>query len=153
HPLHAQTVTASLTNVGVQPQAIAVNPVTNKIYVATAGGAAEGIDGATRAGTSVTAGRNPAAVAVNSVTNTIYVVNQIDGTVPVMDGSPDTVTATVTVGISPVAVAVNSVTNKIYVANRGSSNVTVIDGAGNTPTNVSLGAAGINPQAVAVNPV
>src|SRR5262245_10316135 len=47
-PLRAQNVSATL-NIGIQPQAVAVNPVTNKIYVANAGGTAAVIDGATGA--------------------------------------------------------------------------------------------------------
>jgi YVTN family beta-propeller protein len=147
----AQTIGATL-NVGVQPQAVAVNPVTNQIYAAVSQGVSV-IDGATGAVSTVTAGTNPVAVAVNVATNRIYVANHVSNNVSVIDGSTNTVTATLTVGTGPVALAVNSVTNQIYVASRAGSSFTVIDGATNTPTTVSLGAPGINPAAVAVNPV
>src|SRR5215469_8171363 len=150
-PIQGQTVSATL-NVGVQPQAVAVNPVTNQIYVAVSQGASV-IDGSTGAVSTVTAGTNPVAVAVNAASNRIYVANHISNNVTVIDGSSNTVIATVTVGTGPVALAVNSVTNQIYVANRAGSSFTVIDGATNTPTTVSLGAPGIDPAAVAVNPV
>ena len=55
---------------------MAVNPVTNKIYVANYGSDnVTVIDGATNATTTVTAWTTPSAVAVNPVTNKIYVAN------------------------------------------------------------------------------
>ena len=55
---------------------MAVNPVTNKIYVANDGSSnVTVIDGATNSTTTVAAG-NPYAVAVNPVTNKIYVANE-----------------------------------------------------------------------------
>ena len=55
---------------------MAVNPVTNKIYVANqSSDNVTVIDGATNATTTVPPGRSPCAVAVNPVTNKIYVAN------------------------------------------------------------------------------
>src|SRR5262249_27405969 len=65
----AQPFTAPLA-VGSIPAALAANPVTNKIYVAS--GPITVIDGATNAITSVNSGGFPVAVAVNPVTNKIY---------------------------------------------------------------------------------
>jgi YVTN family beta-propeller protein len=114
--------------VGDAPQATAVNPVTNKIYVANQlGNSVTVIDGATNATIPVTVGTNPCAVAVNPVTNNVYVANLGSGNVTVIDGATNTVTATVIVGTNPCALAVNPVTNKAYVASGGSANVTVID--------------------------
>src|ERR1700733_11154965 len=71
----AQTVTTTLA-VGGGPQAVAVNPVTNKIYVANyLSSSVTVIDGETNATTTVGVGTNPNAVAVNPVTNKIYVPN------------------------------------------------------------------------------
>ncbi len=71
-PARAQEVTATVP-VGGRPAAVAVNPVTNKIYVANfAGNNVTMIDGATNPTTTVPAGLRPVAVAVNSVTNKIY---------------------------------------------------------------------------------
>jgi YVTN family beta-propeller protein len=146
---HAQTVTATLM-AGTNPISVAVNPVTNKIYVANYRGASVTvIDGATNSTTTVGAGSFPLALAVNPVTNKIYVANNSSNNVTVIDGATNS-TTTVNVGSSPNSVAVNPVTNKIYVANNGSGNVTVIDGAANSTANVNAGA---NPAAVALNPV
>ena len=118
----SQTVVATVP-VGPAPRALAVNPVTNKIYVATCHprsglppvGGLSVIDGETNATTTVPGGC--AALAVNSVTNKIYVVNA--GNATVIDGATN---STNTLSASGSAVAVNEVTNKIYVA-KGSVNL------------------------------
>jgi YVTN family beta-propeller protein len=57
---------------------VAVNPVTNKVYVVSEGSNdVTVIDGATNTATTVSAGTQPAAVAVNPVTNRVYVANAI----------------------------------------------------------------------------
>jgi YVTN family beta-propeller protein len=144
----SQTAVATV-GVGTRPQVAAVNPVTNKIYVANQGSnTVTAIDGATNTTTTVAVGGSPLSVAVNPVTNKIYVANQGGSTVTVIDGATNT-TTTVAAGTSPYSVAVNPVTNKIYVANVNSSSVTVIDGASDTTTTV---AAGSEPWSLAVNP-
>jgi YVTN family beta-propeller protein len=144
--------------VAAEPSAVAVNPVTNKVYVANIlGNSVTVIDGTTNGTTTVAlpVGSYPRGVAVNPVTNKVYVANTGDGisssnTVTVIDGTTDTVATTVTVGFKPTAIAVNSVTNQVYVANFGGTTVTVIDGATNATTTVTVGTA---PYAVAVNPL
>ena len=137
-------------SVGNSPIAVALNPVTNKIYVADYYSAnVTVIDGATNSTTTVSTGTLPRAVAVNPVTNKIYVANYSSNTVTVIDGATNS-TTTVSADGNPLAVAVNPVTNKIYVANYYSGDVTVIDGATNSTTTVG---AGTNPCAVALNPV
>ncbi len=55
---------------------MAVNPVTNKIYVVNNySDSVTVIDGATNSTATVSAGRGPYAVAVNPVTNKVYVAN------------------------------------------------------------------------------
>src|SRR5215472_136069 len=79
----AQTVTATVP-VGMNPVAVAVNTVTNRIYVANCvpssnpsgtNGTVTVIDGGTNTTSTVPAGMCPIAVAVNPVTNKIYVAN------------------------------------------------------------------------------
>ena len=66
---------------------MAVNPVTNKIYVANCGSSnVTVIDGATNATTTVAAGTYPYAVAVNPVTNKVYVANDGSDNVTVING-------------------------------------------------------------------
>src|SRR6266403_1091034 len=70
------------------PYAVAINTVTNKIYVANAQSSnVTVIDGATNATTALAAGSRTIALAVNDVTNRIYVANQGSNNVTVI-GSP-----------------------------------------------------------------
>jgi YVTN family beta-propeller protein len=143
----AQTATATVT-AGTNPYFVAVNSVTNKIYVANANGnSVTVIDGSTDSSATVAVGTFPSSLAVNAVTNKIYVTNQLSASVTIINGATNE-TTTVAVGSLPESVAVNQATNKIYVANSGDKTVTVIDGATNTPTTIT---AGSNPQSVAVN--
>ena len=72
---------------------MAVNPVTNKIYVANSdSNNVTVIDGATNSTTTVPVGHRPAAVAVNPVTNKIYVANSGSNNVTVIDGATNTTT-------------------------------------------------------------
>ncbi len=149
------TAQTFLTNIATQsdPIAVAVNPVTNRIYVINQNpngyeGSVTVINGATNSFiANVTVGQHPGALAVNSVSNKIYVANENGASVTVIDGASNG-TSSVSTGTGPFAVAVNSVTNKIYVANYNSNSVTVIDGATNRATNVNVGT---NPSAIAVN--
>jgi len=147
--LHAQTVAATVS-VGGGPDAVAVNPATNTIYVANEGSATVTvIDGTTNSTATVNVGTSPRALAVNPVTNTVYVANQSSGTVTVINGTTNN-TTTVNVGYAPDAIAVNQVTNMVYAANHNSDTVTVINGTTNNTTTVNVG---VYPTAVAVNQV
>ena len=170
-------------NVGYYPSTVAVNPVTNTIYVANqcgsdptcaSYGTVSVIDGVSNTViATVTVESDPYGVTVNSVTNNIYVANSCgtdlscntySGTVSVIDGVNNTVTATVNAGAGPAPPVVNLVTNKIYVANScgtdsscptnppysGPGTVTVIDGVTNNPTSVGVG---VYPYGIDVNSV
>jgi DNA-binding beta-propeller fold protein YncE len=157
-------VTVATVPAGTSPFAVAVNPVTNKTYVANiscsslpcpSAGTVTVIDGATNNTATVPVGVFPQAIAIDPVTNQIYVANKCGndlncggnlGTVTVIDGVTNNSIA-VTVGVKPDALAVNSVTNEIYVANycgndlscQSAGTVTVIDGATNKTTSVNSG--------------
>lgn len=138
--------------------AIAVNALTNKIYVANGpGNYVTVIDGAANSVAIVPTGLDPDAIAVNELTNTIYVANlgygngggPVPSSVTVIDGATNATTS-IPVGTDATDVAVNMVTNKIYVTTSGV--VTVIDGVTNAVTNVPAGTPqGGGPVAVAVN--
>ncbi len=81
----AQTVFA-----GQFPNAVAVNPVTNKIYIANSGSNnVTVVDGATNTFTTVndTHATSPVAIAVNSLTNMVYVANSGSNNVSVFSGA------------------------------------------------------------------
>src|SRR5260370_40234046 len=76
------TITNSTVAVGATPVAVAVNPVTNQIYVTNnTSNDVTVIDGATNTTTRVAAGTQPFGVAVNPVTNKIYVANKVSNNV------------------------------------------------------------------------
>jgi YVTN family beta-propeller protein len=143
------------------PLALGVNTATNQIYVTdwvdnlgVDGGNVTVIDGATNNTVTIPVGNGPDSVAVNPLTNTIYIANNspfsFSGSVSVIDGNTNTVTATISTGCSLAEVAVNPVTNQIYVVGywAGCNLLTVIDGATNTLTSLP---AGSEPARVAVN--
>src|SRR5260370_7662809 len=97
-PAHAQTVTATIA-VGSAPRAVAVNPVTNKIYVQNANSnSVTVIDGATNNTTTVPVGNTTGfttgstGLAIDSVTNKVFVANFNDNTVTVINGATHTTT-------------------------------------------------------------
>ena len=164
-PAAAQTPAQLKTTIaaGQVPVAIAVNPFSNKIYVANqTSNNVTVIDGATNNTNTIYVGAAPDALAVNPSTNKIYVANGNSSTVTVINGATNQ-TATVRVGLDPVAVAINPVTNKIYVADycptsgdcgsQGSQcQVSIIDGATNQVTGLTVSPQqGCHPNAVAVN--
>src|SRR2546427_505320 len=105
---HAQTVTATVM-AGINPYSVALNPVTNKIYVANSNDSVVTvIDGANNTTTTVNVGVFPKSVAVNPVENKIYVANRGSAAVTVIDGANNTTTR-VSVGSFPESVAVNPV--------------------------------------------
>jgi YVTN family beta-propeller protein len=154
-PATAQTLIGTV-GVGMGPDAVAHNSVTNKIYVANYdSNNITVIDGVTSQTTTVGVGTEPWAIAVNPVTNKIYVVNDCPnppfctGTLTVIDGATND-TATLILGYWPFKVAVNTVTNKIYVTLSGEDAVAVIDGSTNQMVKVGVG---WGPRGVAVNPI
>ena len=133
----------------ISPNAVAVNPKTNKVYaVNSTDGTVMVIDASANSTTTVRVGSEPIAIAVNPLTNKIYVGNSASGTVSVIDGTTDVVTATVQVGALPYVVAVNPTTNQIYISKTFSNTMVVIDGATNATSNLK---AGIQADAMAVN--
>ena len=153
-PLAAQSTTSTIT-VGSAPDSVAINPITNQIFVANgANKTVSVINGADDSvAATVTMGNNPFAVAVDPTTNQAYVANYGDGTISVINGATDTAT-TVTVGSEPDAVVVDAATHQVYVANYGDGSVSVISEATNSVVaTVMVGAGGSNPDALAVNPV
>jgi DNA-binding beta-propeller fold protein YncE len=161
--------TLSTTSIPVQSStydripSIAVNPVTNTIYVVNPCGNVpncEGtpyngtvmvIDGTTLASNTVTVERNPECIALNPVTNKIYVGNADTNSVTVIDGVTLS-TTNVLLPLTPVSLAVNSVTNQTYVTtdvfNENGGQLAAIDGRTLATSFVPLSGS---PNVVAVN--
>jgi len=160
-PAHAQVVTATLSDPNVS-HGVAVDPVTNKIYLADSGGTLTVIDGATNAISTASNGGSASywAIAVNPVTNLVYAINRDNGNIDVFTGATASAAAqystTISLGTGNFfALAVNPVSNTIYVCDDDNGVVDVIDGNTNDVTPVSLGSVGGIPNlpvSVAVNP-
>jgi YVTN family beta-propeller protein len=140
--------TAATVNVGSVPYAIAIDQLTDTIYVANMGdNTVSVIDGATCNGTNragcdqappvVTVGNSPNGIAIDQRTDTIYVANNGDNTVSVIDGATCNGTQTVgcghtprtvAVGNSPYPIDVDQRTGTVYVGNIGDSTMSLIDG-------------------------
>ncbi len=109
------TLAYSSVGAGVNSDSMAVNSVTNTIYVANecgsdrscgSNGTVTVIDGTALTFTNVSVGNHPYGLALNSTTNRIYVPNYFDETVSVMDGTP--VTALQFVALTPPCRAVDT---------------------------------------------
>ena len=134
--------------VGEIPGGIAVDPLTDTIYVTgQASNDVSVIDGRTcSAGVTsgcrhrplrIRAGLGARGVALDEATRTLYVANSGDNTVSVIDaatcnarvhsgcGAP---APALPVGISPRRVAVDELTNTVYVTNAGSDSVSMLNG-------------------------
>ncbi len=152
-PVLAQTVIATVP-VGNGPLGVAVNPITNRIYVGNyASLNVSVIDGATNsvvATIPLPSGDPPWGVAVNPTTDRIYVSHTLRRSVDVIDGASNSVVATIPVDGTTRGVAVHPTTNQIYVAQATANAVSVIDGAANrVVASISVGTL---PWGVAVHP-
>lgn len=122
---------------------IAVNELTNKIYVTSTGdNVVLKIDGATNAiESTITVGKMPSGVAVNEKTNMVYVANYFDNTISIIDGGMNIVVDTVNVGQLPSDIVVNEATKRVYVANSADGTVSIFDETTvSSPTSVSAAA-------------
>jgi YVTN family beta-propeller protein len=141
-------------DVGEDPQSIAVNFVTSRLYTvdpATGNVYVVDLNSYQIIATIPLAGDW---IAVNPATNLIYVSN-FQNTVYVLDGKTNQQIATVTV-LSAQYLAVNPKTNRIYVATGDPDEgiVTVIDGNTNTVvTNIDIPGPSNSTQTIAVDPI
>ena len=119
----AQTLLPTIPT-GTTASRIAVNPVTNRLYVTNYdSNTVSVIDGATNAVvTNVPVGARPTWIAANPETNKIYVSNAGAGTsgpsLMVMSGASNAITSTLIVG-DVGWTAINEITNKTYVVRYG----------------------------------
>ena len=132
---------------GLDPIGIAIDSVTNTLYVANASGTVAVVDGARcNAGRTVgcrtrpalvRVGKMPQFLAVDPASHSVYVANSESNTISVIDtrtcnasvtSGCGHVRATIPLGPGPFAVAVSEKTHSIYVADLLAPVVSVIDG-------------------------
>ena len=114
------------------PQKIAVNPNTDRVYVAKAGSLSVSvIDGKTNTLLpNINTNSTSNAVAVNPITNMVYAT--INKGILVIDGSSNKVVGTIPNGDFAMDIAINPKTDRIYAVNQNLGTVSVIDGKSNT---------------------
>jgi len=149
-PATAQTLGPRYT-VGLNPVAVAVNPVTNKIYVANSDAdTVTAINAWTGTTATIAVGDRPYWIAINVDTNTIYVANRNSANVTIIDGATDTVVATAASGGSGWT-AVSPFVDKAFVIRIGTSGeVSVINGNTYALTSATRS---LQPVGLALNPV
>ena len=123
------TLATSTVSAGKGTTGMAVNPVSNEIYMTNStDNTVTFINGVTLATTTLAVGASPADVEVNPDTYKIYVTNNGDNTLNTIDGITHGKT-TLGVGGGPASAVVNPVTNRIYVINGNDNTVSVVGGA------------------------
>ena len=136
--------------VGSQPHGVAINPSTNRIYIANQlSGSVSVIDGATDSVVdTIAVGGQPIGVATYPERNRVYVANHFPG-VPVIDGATNTVVGTASVRGG--GMAANPANDRVYVSALFEDRVSVLS----APTNGEVASVpvGREPRSVAVNAV
>jgi YVTN family beta-propeller protein len=125
--------------VGINPQGVAINPDTNRIYVANFGSNTTSvIDGTTNEVIKeIPVGINPTAVAVNPDTNLLYVANWGTDFISVVNGDTFAVLQNISIPDSiPNGITFSPATNSIYLANCGNpAGIAVINSTTNEVVN------------------
>ena len=119
--------TTATINVGKSPVALAINELTNRIYVANNGsGSVSVIDGAKDAvAATIDVGALPYVLAVNPVANKIFVSNTFSDVVTLIDGK-NNATTTIKAG-SADSIVVDARRDRAYLVGWESTALTVLD--------------------------
>ena len=139
----------SRVHVGAGAVALAINSVTNRIYVANSqGGSITVLDGTTDSVfATLDVGANPYVVAVNSVANKIYVSNTFSEVVTIIDGATNSMTK-LKAG-SADAIAIDPNLGKVYLLGYEDMNLTVLD---DKPSIAGKLKVGIHPWDITIIP-
>jgi YVTN family beta-propeller protein len=126
---HEESGRTETAPTGSMPDAIAVDEVADRIYVANyAGDSVTVLDGATlKLIATFGAGHHPQALVVDSKRHRVFVANTHSNSLTVINGAGERVLATVDGGTNPYAVAVDAESGAAYVANYGPQPVTKLD--------------------------
>jgi YVTN family beta-propeller protein len=142
---------------------IAVNPITNLVYISYTNKTLSVINGTTNKSIkSIEVPGLPGRIAINPLTNMIYVINDASNRVYVINGSTNNIVKTIICQNLPKQISVNPFTNMLYVTSEDSNVVFPVNGSTNLVQTVSkkissklYGLAGINvddsPEDISVN--
>jgi len=156
---HAGAATALRTVVGNSPDAIGVDSMTGRVFVANqTDNSVSVLDAASgTVVTTVRVGPYPNAIGVDDVTGRVFVVGVgsingdmgVKGSVSVLDARTGTVLRTLPLGNTSTEVAVDARTGRVFVTNQGSNTVSVLDAR--TGALVRTVAVGSTPYYLAVD--
>jgi DNA-binding beta-propeller fold protein YncE len=152
------TTNTATTTIGLPSAAgdIAVNPVTNQIFVSDLNNVAV-IDGSTNAITAnISVPQGISSLAVDTTRNVVWVMygpGSGNSTLAAIDGATNAVTATVVVGYGDTAFALNTTTNTIYVPDAHGTQLYVIAGATVTITATVKWPNALSSSGLAIDPV
>jgi YVTN family beta-propeller protein len=141
------------------PVEIVINPLTNKIYVATPDVEKVVVIDGTRDKvlSEIKIPGYPNSLAIDSGKNKIYVTNSIDNSIYIIDGNSDTLIKKIETGMQLGEIAIDSnqfndgYTNLIFVTNPNNNSISVIDDI--TNKTISIIKIGNVPHIIALNPV
>ncbi|GEM_PF-2143137 len=134
---------------------MAVNPATDRLYVANSGNNTVTVirtdTNAVVATVTLPAGSQPQSVAVNAAANKIYTANNGTGNVTVIDGETNGILVHIGGFIKPAALAVNPLTHKVFLAcdDATATWVGVIDGT--TQGVLTIPSGGTSPVDIAID--
>jgi DNA-binding beta-propeller fold protein YncE len=140
------TATINLPGIGRDPTRMAVNPVTNYIYVTNQGSDNVTVVSGTQILAVLPAGDSPYGVDVDPATGYVYVTNFSSSDVTILSGTE--VVTSVPVGGTPTEVRVNPDNGLVYVANSQYSTISILKG-----TEVISTVEILYPSDFAINPV
>ncbi|HZD35310.1 MAG TPA: beta-propeller fold lactonase family protein, partial [Nitrososphaeraceae archaeon] len=125
--LNRNTVISNIT-VGLEPNDLAVNTITNRLYVSNSGSDTISVIDyyVSETGTletseiaTIKVGDSPTSLSLDEDSNILYVTNSESNTISVIDGSTNKVTREIEIPPNPSDILVNPLLKRLYVASYG----------------------------------
>lgn len=126
--LNEKTNAVSSIPVGGIPCALAVDPVTRRLYVVNYGDETVSVIdlSAGKAIATLPVGKHPQAVTIDPRSHRVYVANVLGDDVTVIDGTKNSVIGASSAGVHPYGVAVDLASGRVFAANYGAPWVTAV---------------------------
>jgi YVTN family beta-propeller protein len=140
--LAGSTNVSAVIAVGTDPFGVAVDTVTDQVWVTNTGSNnVTVINGTNQAVVrNIAVHSEPLGIAVNPAQARVFVASNGTNTTIVIDASTGVVLANPAVGAEPIGVAFDATTDRVFVSDLGSDQVTILNGStGTAVTNVSVG--------------
>ena len=116
-------------DVGIEPIAIGIHELTNKVYVANRGSDSISViagDSNTKI-KDIPVGNRPVVIGINPLRDKVYVSNFNSANISVISTATDTKIKDISVGDNPSDIAIDEYKNRVYVLNQGSDSISIIE--------------------------